>query len=104
MRHRIGKGGALRQMTALGQRVKELRVSKGMTQQRLAEKAEVSHSLISALESGRRRYVSTEDIERLAKALDVPSSELWKLVPGGKREARYIPITGTAGSQAAGSA
>ncbi len=91
-------------MTALGQKVKELRVSKGMTQQRLAEKAEVSHSLISALESGRRKYVSAQDIERLAKALDMPSNELWKLVPGGKSEQRYIPITGTGTSGMAKSA
>ncbi len=91
-------------MTVLGQKVKELRVSKGMTQQRLAEKAEVSHSLISALESGRRKYVSAQDIERLAKALDVPSNDLWKLVPGGKSEQRYIPITGTGTSGMAKSA
>jgi len=70
-------------------------VSKGLTQQRLAEKAGVGHSLITALESGRRKYMSAPDIERLAKALDVPSSELWKLVPGGKSEARYIPISAT---------
>ncbi len=87
-------------MTALGQKVKELRVSKGMTQQRLAEKAEVSHSLISALESGRRKYVSAQDIERLAKALDIHSNDLWKLVPGGKSEQRYIPITGTSSQMA----
>jgi len=60
-----------------------------MTQQRLAEKAEVSHSLISALESGRRKYVSAQDIERLAKALDISSNDLWRLVPGGKSEQRY---------------
>ena len=80
-------------MTALGQKVKEMRVTRGMTQQRLAEKAEVSHSLISALESGRRKYVSAQDIERLARALDIPANDLWKLVPGGKSEQRYISIT-----------
>ncbi len=83
-------------MTPLGQKVKELRVARGMTQQRLAEKADVGHSLISALESGRRKYVSPGDIERLAKGLDVRPDELWKLIPGGKSEQRYIPITATA--------
>ncbi len=82
-------------MTALGQKVKELRVNRSMTQQRIAEKADVSHSLISALESGRRKYVSAEDIERLAKGLDVRPDELWKLIPGGKSKQQYIPITGT---------
>lgn len=79
-------------MTPLGQKVKELRVTKGMTQQRLAEKAEVSHSLISALESGRRKYVSVPEVDRLEKTLGV-RGELWKLVPGGRREERYIAIT-----------
>lgn len=83
-------------MTPLGQKVKELRVSKGMTQQRLAEKAGVGHSMITALESGRRRYMSGEDIERLARALEIPADDLWRQVPGGKREQRYIPITGAA--------
>ncbi len=91
-------------MTALGQKVKEMRVSKGMTQQRLAEKADVSHSLISALESGRRKYVSADDVERLAKGLDIRPDELWKLIPGGKSEQRYIPITGTGQSGMAKSA
>lgn len=90
-------------MTKLGQKVKELRVSKGMTQQRLAEKAEVSHSLISALESGRRKYVSAQDIERLAKAVDISANDLWKMVPGGKSDQRYIPIM-SAGSEMAKSA
>lgn len=90
-------GRAPRQMTALGQKVRELRVTRGMTQQRLAEEAGVSHSLISALESGRRRYVSIEDVERLAKGLDVSSEEMWKQVPGGKREQRYIPLVSGAG-------
>ncbi len=91
-------------MTELGQKVKELRVAKGMTQQRLAEKADVSHSLISALESGRRRYVSAYDVEQLAQALEVSADELWKTIPGGKSEQRYIPITATGRSDMAKSA
>ncbi len=81
-------------MTALGERVKELRVARGMTQQRLAEKSEVSHSLVAALELGRRRYVSAADVEQLAKGLDVRPEELWKLIPGGKSDRRYISIVG----------
>lgn len=81
-------------MTPLGERIKELRTGKGITQQRLAETAGVSHSLISALESGRRKYVSAQDIDRLSDALEVPSDGLWQLIPGGRSEQRYIPITG----------
>ncbi len=82
-------------MTSLGQKVKELRVAKGMTQQRLAEKAGVSHSLISALESGRRKYVTKSDVEGLAKGLGVSDNELWRTVPGGRSEQRYISIEQT---------
>ena len=82
-------------MTPLGQKVKELRVAKGMTQQRLAEKAQVSHSLISAMESGRRKYVSAPDIDALAQGLGVSPNELWKFVPGGRSEQRYISIAGS---------
>jgi transcriptional regulator with XRE-family HTH domain len=84
---------AVYEMTRLGQKIRELRTTKGMTQQRLAEKADVSHSLISALESGRRKYVSAPEIDRVAEALDLEAEDLWRLVPGGRSEARYIPIT-----------
>jgi transcriptional regulator with XRE-family HTH domain len=80
-------------MTALGQKIRELRTAKGMTQQRLAEKADVSHSLISALESGRRKYVSAPEIDRVAAALELGADDLWRLIPGGRSDARYIPIT-----------
>lgn len=80
--------------TTLGQKVKELRVAKGMTQQRLSEKAGVSHSLISALESGRRKYVSPQDIDGLATGLGISSNDLWRAVPGGKSDQRYISIVG----------
>ncbi len=65
-----------------------------MTQQRLAEKGGVSHSLISALESGRRKYVSPQDIEGLATGLGVSPNDLWRTVPGGKSDQRYISIVG----------
>ena len=79
-------------MSGLGQKIRELRTARGMSQQALAERAQVGHSLITALESGRRRYVSAQDIERLARGLAEPADELWKLVPGGRSEARYISI------------
>jgi transcriptional regulator with XRE-family HTH domain len=81
------------QRTLLGLKVYELRVSKGMTQRRLADKAEVLPSMIAAMESGRRKYVVASDIEKLAEALGVPADALWELVPGGRSERRYIAIT-----------
>lgn len=79
-------------MTPLGQKVKELRVAKDMTQQRLAEEAGVMRSLVVGLETGRRSYVSVKDVEGLASALGVPSDEMWETVPGGRSRQKYIPI------------
>lgn len=87
--------GKVIRMTALGQKVKEQRVLKGMTQQRLAEKAGMGHSLISALESGRRKYLSAQDVDSLAKGLDMKADDLWKLIPGGRSDQRYISIAGS---------
>ncbi len=86
-------------MTTLGQKVKELRISRGLTQQRLAERGEVNQSLITALESGRRKYVSVQDVEGLALGLDISSDELWSLIPGGKRRERYIALVQAAGRE-----
>lgn len=91
--------GKVIRMTALGQKVKEQRVLKGMTQQRLAEKAGMGHSLISALESGRRKYLSAQDVDSLAKGLDMKADDLWKLIPGGRSDQRYISIAGSTGTE-----
>ncbi len=79
-------------MIQLGQKVKALRGSIGMTQERLAEKSHVSLATIDALESGQRRYVTAMEVEQLAGALDVPSDELWRQIPGGKLDARFIAL------------
>ncbi len=80
-------------MTPLAQKVRELRQSKRMTSLAVAERGELSFSLITQLETGRRKYLTADDIERLAVALDVPVEELWGLIPGGRSERRWIPIS-----------
>ena len=83
-------------MTPLGQKVKELRVAKGITQRELTTKAACMPNLVSALEAGHRKYVTAQDIELLAKGLGVPEEDLWSVIPGGKSDKRYIPITDAA--------
>ena len=56
--------------------VKRARKSKGMSQAELARKVKVSRAYISMLESGRRKAVSVDVLQRLAKALGVPVTEL----------------------------
>lgn len=59
----------------LGARIKEIRKARGWTQERLAEKAELSPRYLSRLEVG-RQSASIETLARLAQALDV---ELWEV-------------------------
>jgi transcriptional regulator with XRE-family HTH domain len=62
-----------------GDKLRELRLERGLTQERLAELAQLDRTYVSGVERGRRN-VSLSNIHRLALALDVPASEL--LEPG----------------------
>lgn len=52
-----------------GKRVKEIRQSKGITQEELALKSQLHRTYISSIELGKRN-ISLLNIEKLAKALD----------------------------------
>ncbi len=62
--------------TKLGRMVKTLRKAKGMTQVELATKAKVTQAYLAQLEAGTRKNPSLEILNRLAKALGVPVTEL----------------------------
>lgn len=71
--------GSGRLEKALGQTIRQLRHERRLSQQQLAERAEVSRSYLNQLETGSREYsrgVSTDIIERLALALEVSPSLL----------------------------
>ena len=59
----------------LGRRVRALREERGMSQEKLAEKAKVHRTYVGSLERGERN-VALINIVRLAHALDVDPSEL----------------------------
>src|SRR5437773_3595968 len=59
---------------ALGQRIRQLRTRKGLTQQDLAGE-DYSKSYISAIEQGKTRP-SLEALQRMASRLDVPAGVL----------------------------
>ena len=63
----------------IGARIKAVRRSRGMTQERLAEQAEISPRYLSRLEVG-EQSPSIDTLGRLATALDV---ELWELFDFG---------------------
>ena len=61
----------------MGYKIKELRVSKKLTQEELAEKSGVSRGTIAALESGKERSVLTGTLVKLADALDTTVDNLF---------------------------
>ena len=64
-----------------GFRIKEIRENKNMTQQELAEKSNVSRSIISELETGKRTVSKTDTLLRIARTLGVPFRDIflpWK--------------------------
>ena len=60
----------------LGIRIKELRKKKGLSQEKLANLAEIDRTYLPTIEKGERN-VSIEIIERLAKALDIKIKDLF---------------------------
>lgn len=59
-------------MKGLGTRIKMIRASKGWTQERLAEEAQVSQGSVSAYERDDRSGIPLAHVMRIADALTVP--------------------------------
>ena len=66
----------------IGARIRSVRISRGMTQETLAEGTDLSTGYISALERA-HKGASFGALERIARVLDVP---LGWLVGGGSRD------------------
>ena len=64
-------------LTAFGKRVAEIRRMRGLTQEQLAELADMTTLSLSYIEQG-RRWPRLATIHRLADCLKVPISELFK--------------------------
>lgn len=59
-----------------GNKIKELRKIKGLSQERLANMAEIDRTYLPTIEKGERN-VSIEVVEKLAKALNVNIKDLF---------------------------
>ena len=59
-----------------GKRIKEIRKNKGLTQEQIAEKIGIEPPNVSKLESG-MHFPLPENIEKIAKALNVDVKELF---------------------------
>lgn len=80
-----------------GLRVKELRSKSGISQELLAERAQMDRTYLSAVESGRRN-VSLQNIERIASGLQVSvsyifSGERFSTKPAYVKKEFAIPFT-----------
>jgi transcriptional regulator with XRE-family HTH domain len=64
-------------LTALGRNVRRLREARGLTQEKLAEKANLDPTYISGIERGVRNP-GIKNVARLAKALGGTTAELCK--------------------------
>lgn len=66
-------------LLAFGQTVRKFRLSKEISQERFADMCDLHRTYISDVELGKRN-VSLENIEKIAKALDMHISELFREV------------------------
>ena len=61
----------------MGYRIEEVRRSKKMSQEELADKADVSITIISGLETGAITVTTTKTLEKIAMALGVRISDIF---------------------------
>jgi transcriptional regulator with XRE-family HTH domain len=59
-----------------GQRVRELRMQKGISQEALAYKAGIDRTYMTSVENGKRN-VSVKNIEKIISSLDISFSEFF---------------------------
>jgi transcriptional regulator with XRE-family HTH domain len=60
----------------IGRVLKELRLKRGYSQLELAKRAKITNVYLSLLETGKNKNPSLAVLQRLAKALGVPVTEL----------------------------
>jgi transcriptional regulator with XRE-family HTH domain len=65
-----------------GKKLREIRERRGVSQEKLAEMAELHRTYVSSVERGKRN-ISLQNIERLALALGVSMGELMPDPPSG---------------------
>ena len=61
----------LKSSLSLGQKIKALRKEKGLTQEQLAIKAEVSYTTLTKVETGAIKNPSFETVAAIAKGLEI---------------------------------
>ena len=75
-------------MYKLGEKIRTLRKVAGLTQEQLAEAANVSTNFIGYVERG-QRALSIKTLERIAQALNVTPKDMFEFTEGNVDELRY---------------
>lgn len=75
----------------LGERIRELRKAKGLTQEQLAELVEVEQKHVSRLELG-KSYPTIERLEKIAEALNVPLKDFFDFMHLDSPDTRALKI------------
>ena len=83
-------------MSTFGQKLRELRRSKGVTQRELAGKVDVDFSYISKIENDRLPPPAADTIIRICEALSIPPDKL--LAMTGKMPSQVKQMVGTSSS------
>lgn len=91
-------GGSLEPEAAFGLVLRELRKRQGLSQEKLAQVAEMERNYVSLLERG-QNSASVKNIFSLAKALKITVAEFMGMVESKARE-RSVPKGGRKGSSA----
>lgn len=63
--------------TKLGERIKQIRLSKGISQEKFALSIEMDRTYYASVESGKRN-ISIINIEKIATGLEISLEELFK--------------------------
>ena len=75
----------------LGQRIRNYRTAKGLSQEKLAELSGCHHTYIGQLERGEKN-ATVESIEKISSALGISLSTLFEKLDSQGEEARSIPL------------
>lgn len=75
----------------LGERIRELRKARGLTQEQLAELVEVEQKHVSRLELG-KSYPTIERLEKIAEALNVPLKDFFDFMHLDSPDTRALKI------------
>lgn len=75
----------------LGQRIRNYRTAKGLSQEKLAELSGCHHTYIGQIERGEKN-ATIESIEKISTALSVSLSKLFEKLGSQDSEVRSIPL------------